>query len=300
MLTRNQKILHDIAPSKQIGLEIGALDKPIVTRKLGQIYYVDHNTTEELRSRFRSLGHQVNIDNIVDVDYVWGEKGLAELLQHQAPVDYVIASHVVEHVPDLIGWLNEIRAILKSGGILSLVIPDKRQCFDYYRSPTRLAEVAEAYLHGYRKPSSHQIFDHVNSAVAYRGSIAWSGRVNEAQLVPLHSIEAAWNTAKTALATREYCDVHCWVFTPTSFFKLLKEIAEVDLLKFELVQFYRTEGCEFFVSLKATDRSDPEAIANFVAALPSEVAPVYLRIYETLLQELRFLKRKLKTAISRK
>lgn len=294
MLTRNEKVLRCITPTTQTGVEIGPLDKPIVTRQMGQIHYIDHDPTEVLRAKFQAPGHQVKVENIVDVDYVWGEKGLAELLQNQAPVDYVIASHVVEHVPDLIGWLSEVRAILKPGGILSLVIPDKRQCFDYYRPPTRLPEVAEAYLHGSRKPSCRQIFDHVSSAVAYRGSIAWSGVVNEAQLAPLHNLEAAWQTAKTALASGDYCDVHCWVFTPTSFFQLLGEMAAADLLKFEVAQFYRTDGCEFFVSLRATDRAKPEDINRFVASLPREMARPFRRVFETVWQELRFLKQKLR------
>ncbi len=292
MPTRNEKILRCITPATQIGVEVGPLDKPIVTREMGQIYYVDHDSTEALKARFQEPGHQVNLEKIVEVNYVWGDKQLAELLEQEAPVDYVIASHVIEHVPDLIGWLAEVRAILKPGGILSLVIPDKRQCFDYYRPPTRLPEVAEAFLHRSRKPSPRQIFDHISSAVDYRGSIAWGGVVNESQLSPLHTLEAAWSAAKTALASGEYCDVHCWVFTPTSFFKLLREIASADLLKFEVAQFYRTEGCEFFVSLRATETAQPEAISEFVSALPREIAPRYRRVMETMLQELRFLKRK--------
>ncbi|MCY7273284.1 MAG: class I SAM-dependent methyltransferase [Phormidesmis sp. CAN_BIN44] len=72
----------------------------------------------------------MNLSKIVDVDYVWGEKSLIDLLETEAPLDYVIASHVIEHVPDFIGWLSEVRGILKPGGILSLAIPDKRQCLD--------------------------------------------------------------------------------------------------------------------------------------------------------------------------
>lgn len=299
MLTRNEKILRCITPATQVGVEIGPLDKPIVTRQMGQIYYIDHDSTEVLRSRFQEPGHQVNVENIVDVDYVWGEKDLVELLQNQAPVDYVVASHVIEHVPDLIGWLHEIRGILKPGGILSLVIPDKRQCFDYYRPPTRLPEIAEAYLHRSRKPTCRQIFDHVSSAVAYRGSIAWSGVVNEAQLVPLHNLETAWQTATTALASGNYCDVHCWVFTPNSFFQLLGEMAAANLLKFEVVQFYQTDGCEFFVSLRATDRAQPDQIHRFVTSLPPELARPIRRVFETGWQELRFLKQKLQAVKTR-
>lgn len=296
MVTRNEKVLRCINPATQVGVEIGPLDKPVVTREMGQVYYIDHDPTEVLRDRFSDPNHNVDVKKIVDVDYVWGEKGLAELLQKEAPLDYVIASHVIEHVPDLVGWLSEVRAVLRFGGILSLVVPDKRQCFDYHRPLTRMPEVVEAYLQRSRKPSPRQIFEHISSAVTYRGSTAWSGAVlNESQLTRLHSIESAWMTAKTAVATGDYCDVHCWVFTPASFFKLLAEIAAADLLKFEIAEFSETEGCEFYISLRATNVTKAAEISQLAASLADEAEVYQPKLRDMIVQELRFLKRKLKT-----
>ena len=252
--TRNEKLLHYINPAQQVGIEIGALTNPIVTRDTGQVYYIDHATTETLRVKYAN-DPNVNINKIVDVDYVWGEKSLLELTQAEQPFDYLIASHVIEHVPNLIGWLQEIRSILKPGGILSLAIPDKRQCFDYKRQTTRLCDLFEAYLHRRKRPTSRQIFDHFASAVALQeGGIAWTDKVDDtAKFVHCHSLTMARDTAKSVFESGVYCDVHCWVFTPKSFFKLLEELAELDLLKFEVAQFYETTGCEFFVSLRAVD-----------------------------------------------
>lgn len=294
MVTRNEKILRCIDPAIHVGVEIGPLDKPVVTREMGQVYYIDHDTTDVLRDRFSDPNHNVDVNKIVDVDRVWGEKGLAELLQEEAPLDYVIASHVIEHVPDLIGWLSEVRAILKLGGVLSLAIPDKRQCFDYLRPTTRLPEVVEAYLQRSRKPSSRQIFEHISSAVTYQGSGAWGGAMSdESQLARLHTIESAWTTAKTAFATGEYCDVHCWVFTPTSFFELLGEIAAADLLKFEVAEFFETEGCEFYVSLRATNVAKAAQIKQFAVSLMNEPEAYQPKLPDTVVQ-LGFLKRTLK------
>ncbi len=295
MATRNEKVLRCINPATQAGAEIGPLDKPVVTREMGQVYYIDHDTTEALRDRFSDPNHSVDVTKIVDVDYVWGEKGLAELLQKEAPLDYVIASHVIEHVPDLIGWLSEVRAVLKLGGVLSLVVPDKRQCFDYYRPMTRLPEVVEAYLQRSRKPSPRQIFEHMSSAVTYRDSVSWGGAVtDESKLVRLHTIESAWTTAKTAFATGDYCDVHCWVFTPASFVELLGEMAAADLLKFEIAEFSETKGCEFYVSLRATDAAKATEIKQIAASLATEAEFYQPKLRDMIVQELRFLKRKLK------
>ena len=57
------------------------------------------------------------------VDYVWGDRTLVEAVGQGVYFDYLVASHVVEHVPDMIGWFGEIPAVLKAGGVLSLVFP---------------------------------------------------------------------------------------------------------------------------------------------------------------------------------
>ncbi len=44
-MERNKKILAHIQPQSQRGVEIGALNRPIVTRDMGEIYYLDHATT---------------------------------------------------------------------------------------------------------------------------------------------------------------------------------------------------------------------------------------------------------------
>jgi len=251
-MDRTQKILAKLAPAGQVGLEIGPLFSPIVTRELGQVFYVDHDSTEGLRAKYEQIP-EVDVSKIVEVDYVWGEKRLSELTGDRAPFDYVIASHVVEHVPDLVGWLAEVHQILKPGGILSLAIPDRRYCFDYFRSNTRLADVVEAYLVGSRKPTPRQIFDHIASAVKWNGNIAWGVPPVETELVPVHSHLAAWERAKVSLAEDAYWDVHCWVFTDTSFLELFKALVQLNLIEYRIAQFYRTEGCEFFVSLEALD-----------------------------------------------
>jgi predicted SAM-dependent methyltransferase len=51
----------------------------------------------------------------------------------------VIASHVIEHTPDLVTWLAEIRAILQPNGTLRLAIPTAATRWTIYavkRAPT--------------------------------------------------------------------------------------------------------------------------------------------------------------------
>lgn len=254
MVTRLEKILDCINVGTERGLEVGALTNPIVTRNMGEIHYVDHASTAELQSKY---AHDPNVDihKIVNVDYVWGKARLPELVGSDAPFDYLVASHVIEHVPDFIGWLKEIHAVLKVGGILSLVIPDKRCCFDYYRQPTKEAEVIEAFLQRSRKPSPRQVFEYISSAVMHDGSIAWDccTPIEPQKLQRIHTQQEAWQLAQRSLLEDQYVDSHCWVFTPQSFFELLKSLIHIDLFDFKVEQFYKTAGCEFFVSLKTLD-----------------------------------------------
>jgi len=257
-VTRVDKILYCIEPASQRGIEIGALISPIVTPDMGDIRYVDHETTEGLRKKY-SHDPNVDVSKIVEVDYVWGVQSLPELVGVDAPFDYVVASHVIEHVPDFIGWLKEIRAVLKPGGILTLAIPDKRFCFDYCRQLTQPAEVIEAFLRKSRKPSLRQIFDFFSSVVCREGAFTWVSEVNPAidQLTPMHSDEDAWKLTSQALAEDTYIDVHCWVFTPHSFFELLRALIQLELIDFKVAQFFETIGCEFYVSLQALDPEMP-------------------------------------------
>src|SRR4030095_5200067 len=155
---RRDKLLKHLRPSTQRGIEIGALDKPIITPEMGDIKYVDYAPSEELR---RSHGNTptVDVSRIVSVDYVWGDSSLREAIGSDEHVDYVVASHVLEHVPDLVTWFHELAEILEPGGIVSLIVPDKRFIFDRLRRTSSLSEVIEAWLTRLRKPSVRQVFD---------------------------------------------------------------------------------------------------------------------------------------------
>ncbi|MFA6468668.1 MAG: methyltransferase domain-containing protein [Bacteroidota bacterium] len=251
-------MLAYIHPATQKGLEIGPLNNPMITRDMGSIRYVDHATTEELREKCKAWGTH-DISKIVDVDYVWGERNLKELTVQEYPFDYVIASHVIEHVPDLIGWLKEIREVVKVGGIVSLAIPDKRFTYDYYRQLTRPAEVLEAYLLKAKKPSARQIFDYKSEFVRRKGDFAWNVKGFPNELVHEHSLKESWEITREAFVQQQYVDVHCWVFTEVSFMKLLHVLTQLDLFDFTIAGFSKRMGHEFYVSLEAVDEGmEPE------------------------------------------
>ncbi|MBU1808106.1 MAG: class I SAM-dependent methyltransferase [Candidatus Omnitrophica bacterium] len=64
-----------------------------------------------------------------------------------ASLDYVCASHVLEHLTNPIKAILEWTRILKPGGVIWLRIPDKRKTFDRTRNNTRLSHLIEDYEH---------------------------------------------------------------------------------------------------------------------------------------------------------
>jgi 2-polyprenyl-3-methyl-5-hydroxy-6-metoxy-1,4-benzoquinol methylase len=141
---KRDRLLGGFDVSGLRGAEIGPLSRPIVRRADSEIYYIDHCTTEELREKYATVP-DAHPDRIETVDFVWAEQPLATALGGKAPLDFVVASHVIEHVPDLVGWLKEMSSALKVGGRLLLIIPDKRFTFDIYRRLSSLEEISLAY-----------------------------------------------------------------------------------------------------------------------------------------------------------
>ena len=249
---------------------------PIVTQDMGEIAYVDHASTADLQEWYR---HDPNVDinRIVDVSYIWGESSLEEAIGTDKKFDYVIASHVVEHVPDMITWLQEIAAVLKPGGVLSLAIPDKRYTFDILRRETVPADLIEAYDRRSRKPSSGQIFDHYSMVVDADTQKIWKGEPGDHTLRKKFTLDKVVGLWREASENNKYIDTHCWVFTPYSFIDNLKMLIRLDLLDFEVASFDETvyAQLEFFVTLRKLDEALPpeQRQQRQLESLPDVQAP---------------------------
>lgn len=235
------------------GLELGPLAWPILTRREASIEYVDHATTAELRNLYK---HDAGVPNeqIVDVDFALSGRPLTETVGSKK-FDYVLASHVIEHVPDIIGWLQEINNILKPGGILSLAIPDKRYTFDIDRNVTRSADILAAHIDKNTSAATSAVYDHFRN---YRSKVdpaqVWDGQLYLSEEAGPHrySIKESYDFCIANKLGREYIDTHIFVFTPASFFEALRDLIELSMLPFKVAFFYDTAegGIEFIVGLK--------------------------------------------------
>src|SRR5258706_9842625 len=125
-MDRKGKLLHSVDVSSTVGLEVGPLDHPIVAKSEGSVFYVDHASRQDLVAKYANDPNVADLAKIVGVDFIWGASSLRQTIPPHLSFDYVIASHVIEHVPDVIGWLREVSDVLKPEGMLCLAIPDRR------------------------------------------------------------------------------------------------------------------------------------------------------------------------------
>lgn len=200
-----------------------------------------------MRNKYQ--GHGVNLDNIEEVDFVWHGEPLQELIGKTSCYAWIIASHVIERVPDLISYLQQCEALLKPDGILSLVIPDKRYCFDYFSSSSSTGSVLDAYAEKRVRPSHGQIFDHFANASKRNGNIAWSSDGQGGADALAHTLADAQAHWARSVSTTDYIDVHCWRLTPASFRLLVSDLLNLGLINLEIKAEFDTTGCEFYVSL---------------------------------------------------
>lgn len=245
--SREDKVFH-LLDKKGLGLEIGPSHNPIAPKKKGfNVHILDHASAAELRKKYQ--GHGVNLNNIEEVDFIWHGEPLQELIGKTGCYDWIIASHVIEHVPCFISFLQQCEALLKPDGILSLVIPDKRYCFDYFSSSSSTGNLLDAYAEKRVKPSHGQIFDHFANASRRNGNIAWGadGLGGADELV--HTFVEAQTHWTRSVSTTDYIDVHCWRFTPASYRLLISDLQGLCLINLGIKAEFDTMGCEFYVSL---------------------------------------------------
>lgn len=269
-MDRRQRVLNLVRPRGRTGVEIGPLAHPLIAKSDGDVLYADHMPTEALRHHYRqhpTLG-PAGIDGIVPVDVVLGEGGLPGALGARGPVDYIVASHVVEHIPDPIGWLAEAAEILREGGLFCLIVPDKRFSFDHFRAPTSAGALVAAYLQRLRRPPLGTVYEHFARACVIDRKAVWLGRPVAMQ--PLTGGPAAAFEAAERIARQDtYVDVHCTVVTPFGFAALLEEILRLGLLPFECAALEPTRPMEdeFFVLLRKRTDLTPAARAASVPRL---------------------------------
>jgi SAM-dependent methyltransferase len=260
------KALNGIDLAGKRILEIGPLNRPLVPRSDAYIvFYADHCSTDELRRKYAG-NPDVPPDDICSVDYDLSQISIIEAADKAGGFDVIVASHVVEHVPDLVGWMKEVECALRQGGILALVVPDKRYTFDTFRRETELWMVDEAAQEGRTRPSLRQILEHFVNIVAADAPALWKDPESRHEFRPqitATAIEGLFSVYRSG----DYIDAHCWIVTPETFRKIMRHVSDrydVGLTEHRFEDTNRGQ-LEFYVQYKK-ERRGGSASRNSLAA----------------------------------
>jgi SAM-dependent methyltransferase len=243
-----KQLLLSLFDLSGVGLEIGPGFDPLVPKSSGRrIETVDHASAAELREKYRNAA-SVDISRIEEVDYVWDGRPLADIIKKKAYYDYIVASHVIEHTPDMLGFLQDCQALLKEDGVLVLAVPDKRRCFDVFQSLTSTGMVLQAHLDHRTRHAPGQMFDFIAYNGLRDGKSGWTFDADGA-LTFAHSLDFARYGFDQAVSSSTYVDAHAWRFTPSSFRLILNDLHECGHLTLREAFFAESDTLEFYVSL---------------------------------------------------
>lgn len=251
MMTRDETI-RSMFDTSGFGLEIGPSYNPLLPKSQGyNVETVDHASADELRQKYKSMDGAA--DRIEEVDYISDGSPLTEVIGEKARYDFIVASHVIEHVPDLVRFLQDCQSLLKEDGTLVLAVPDKRYCFDTFRPLTSIGGVLQAYEERRTRHSTATIFDYLFHYAKRGEQDVWI-EPDRQGLRLVHSASETMKRTEAAGASNGYTDAHAWVFVPESFAFIIDALRSLALVNFRVDKNTAYDGPtfkhEFYVVLK--------------------------------------------------
>jgi len=225
-------------------LEIGPFANPLVSGK--NVFYFDVLSSKELISR--ALEHDIPTSRIPKkIHYV-----ASDLNSIPHCFDNIISSHVIEHQPDFLSHLQSIEKRLYDNGRYFLCIPDKRYCFDHNLSESTISDILHTFHEKRKVHSLKSIIEHRCLTSHNDPKIYWGNSLNKIwpDKVSPDSILNAINEYESSLGS--YIDVHAFFFTPSSFFKIMQLLFDLNLTILNVERIFPTKlnHNEFWVILK--------------------------------------------------
>ncbi len=250
-MDRRAWLLDGLKPVSRL-VEVGASYNPIAPKAAGwRTHVVDHAPQEELRAKYSALG--VDPAEIEPVDTVWAGGRLHEAVPDSlaGQFDAIIASHVIEHIPDLVGFLASAERLLTPSGVVALAVPDQRYCFDVFKPLTTTGDVLEAHAAGRSVHGRRTLWNQLAYSVTMGGRGAWGQE-------PTRDLRFTdrFGSARSAMETfrddpdAPYRDCHAWQFTPSRFRLTILELGQLGLVDWRIDALDKPWGAEFLCRLR--------------------------------------------------
>ena len=247
-MTIKEQILEFVDKSKE-GVEIGPSFNPIAAKRNGyKTTIIDCASSKELKRKYHS-GQDVT--KIEEVDLVWEGETYQQLTNKENYYYWIIASHIIEHVPSIIYLLNNCDSILREDGYLILIIPDKRYMFDHFRPITNLAQIIDSLSEN--RHSSGKILEHYMNIVKLDGNIIWQTK-KDGTYTFIHTIRQGIDEMNMAFMDGKYHDIHAWQFVPSSFRLIIYDLLLLKWIELREVKFYPSQDGEFAMVLSRSGK----------------------------------------------
>jgi SAM-dependent methyltransferase len=174
------------------GIEVGPGGQPFPVTRRARVRYVDRWTPDEARVLYPEVPDEAFLepDVVANLD--------VEKL-HAFPtssLDFVVASHVLEHLADPLGFLAEVHRVLRPGGLAVVLLPDRRRTFDKTRQPTPLAHLVEDLTSSTTSVADYHIEDFLEFADRGASFTTWPANAGRAEFLEWHR--------------QRSIHVHCW------------------------------------------------------------------------------------------
>lgn len=234
------------------GIEIGGSYLPIpVDPRSCRVQYVDKLTATEIVALFPEVREysMVETDIICDVE----KKGLGQFADESQ--DFVIASHLIEHLPNPLGFIKDAYRVLRQNGVFYLVVPDKNFTFDRDRATTPLAHIVEDMKRNTQDVDEEHLTD-------------WMQHVRKAELP--EDLEERTRAVKWEFDR----SIHVHVWTWEGMIEFLRHLIVKERLSWELCEFYlpKKGQDEVIVVLRKVSSSPDDCIAQFDAGIDTLLA----------------------------
>jgi len=244
--------------TKGKGLEIAPYFDPCLSKDHFDVLYTDYIDNEEI-SRKAAENPGSDGREPAAIDFVWNSGSpLYVSAPREVYFDFVVASHVMEHVPNPVGWLNELLSVTKVGGKIALFLPSRRFNVDCYRNETTFGELVKWWIEQPAIPTTGQILDFMTNSIGliHGDGVAWThdGLPTDGRR-EFYSDEDSIDMATNLAISPHYLDVHCTVWSAESFRSVIERLEKCGIVNAEVSEIVGEE-CEFLAIL--TKSGEPE------------------------------------------
>jgi Methyltransferase domain len=255
LMTRNELLLSMFDPSG-IGLEVGAGFNPLLPKAAGyRVETLDHATADQLRDKYRN-DPNVDVTRIEEVDFVADGSPIGEVVGKPGHYDYIVASHVIEHAPDMLGFLKGCETLLNQPGTLVLAVPDKRRCFDLQQPLTSTGMILQAHEERRTRHPPSALFDDIAYNLLRGGNSGWA-KGYTGRLGFVRDLVAAQRVFEEMRQSSDYIDTHAWRFTPSSFRLIASDLHAIGEIGLREQIFHDSDIHEFYITLSRRGQGCP-------------------------------------------